>query len=176
MKAFKKMIVICLVLVFSILCLTNWALPKGKKNFTLVIRMMGIQDTWFRENIIPPFEKQHDAGITVVAFDKFWDLEVMLALEKDSGRHTIGLVKTPLEMTRSLQKFMIPYDDVMSANDLQTLKAQYDPQAVKLGTIDGKLYYLPRKLETRMMTYLKSKVDEAVKGWKQFEADINAAL
>jgi ABC-type glycerol-3-phosphate transport system substrate-binding protein len=176
MNVSKKMIAICFLLVFSIFCLTNWAQPKEKKDFTLVIRMMGIQDTWFRENIIPPFEKQHDAKITVVSFDKFWDLVVMLTLEQDSGKHTIGLVKTPLEMTRPLQKFMMPYDDVMNEKELQQLKAQYDPHAIKLGTIDGKLYYLPRKLETRMMVYLKSKVDEAVKGWKQFETDITAAL
>ena len=176
MMPYKRMIVICLIFVLSIICLSNVAVSKEKKTFVLVIRMMGIQDTWFRKNIIPQFENTSDAKVTVVSFDRFWDLEVMLKLERDSMRHTIGLVKTPLEMTRPLQEFMIPYDDVLSAQELQELKAQYDSHALKLGIIDGKLYYVPRKLETRMMTYLKSKVDEAVKGWKKFESEINAVL
>jgi len=64
----------------------------------------------------------------------------------------------------------------MGKEELEALKSQYDPKAVEVGTIHEKLYYVPRKLETRMMTYLKSKAGEAVKGWKKFEASINAAL
>ena len=176
MKLYKKIIIISFLLIFSLFSLSNFAKAKEKRNFILVIRMMGMQDKWFRENIIPQFEKKYNVKVTVVSFDKFWDLEVMLKLERDSGRHSIGLVKTPLEMTRPLKDFMLPYDDLMTKEELDQLKSQYDPMAVKLGTINGKVYYIPRKLETRMMVYLKSKVDEAVKGWKKFESKINEVL
>ncbi|NVM21347.1 MAG: extracellular solute-binding protein [Desulfobacterales bacterium] len=174
--SYEKIIVVCLALAFSILILPHSALAKEKPGFVLLIRMMSMQDRWFREKIVAPFEKKHGARVTVASFDRFWDLEVMLKLERDSGRHSIGLVKVPLEMTRPLAEFMTPYDELMSKEELQQVKSRYDPRAVELATIDGRLYYLPRKLETRMMIYMKSKAAEAVRGWKQFEKRINAAL
>jgi maltose-binding protein MalE len=173
---FRKTIVICVVILSSILWQSDSAWSKEQRSFVLLTRMMAMQDRWFRQRIIASFEKGFDARVTVVSFDKFWDLEVMLKLERDSGRHAVGLVKVPLEMTRPLQGFMVPYDDLMSKDELQALRSEYDSKAVELGSIGGKLYYLPRKLETRMMTYLKSKVNEAVDGWRKFETKISGAL
>jgi ABC-type glycerol-3-phosphate transport system substrate-binding protein len=79
-------------------------------------------------------------------------------------------------MTRPLRIFMIPYDSIMGRGDLRRLRSQYNSHALRLGTIGGKLYYLPRKLETRIMVYLKSKVAEAVRGWKNFRSAINSSL
>jgi ABC-type glycerol-3-phosphate transport system substrate-binding protein len=138
--------------------------------------MMGIQDSWFREQIVKPFETLHDTDITVTSFDRFWDLEVMLALDKKRKKHTIGLVKTPLEMTRTLKDYMLPLDTIFNEEELKVLKAEYDPVILEKGVIDGTLYYIPRKLETRMMIYVKSKVEEAVKGWTRYKDDIRAAL
>ncbi len=171
-----KIVAACLAGFFSLLCLFGVAAAAEKKGFNLVIRMMAMQDKWFREHIVSPFEKKYGAEVTVTSFDKFWDLEVILKLERESRQRLTGLVKTPLEMTRSLQEFMTPFDDHMSAPELEKLKSQYDARAIALGTIDGKLYYLPRKLETRIMVFLKSKVRDAVKEWKKFEPDIHAAL
>ena len=171
----KISILIGALLFVTPFCTPDLAAREGG-DFVLLIRMMGIQDAWFRENIIPSFEKEHDAKVTVASFDKFWDLEFMLKLEEEGKRHSIGLVKTPLEMTRPLRKYMLPYDDVMNEEDLKALKAPYDPAALERGIIDGKLYYLPRKLETRMVVYVKPRVEEAVRGWKRFEGEINAAM
>ncbi len=176
MTALRKIFVISLTLVFSLPCKPYLVFSEERPAFVLLVRMMDMQDRWFRQEIITPFEKKYDAAVTVVSFDKYWDLEVMLKLERDSKRRAIGLVKVPLEMTRPLKEFMASYDDLMSKEELQALKAQYDPKAIEPGTINGKLYYVPRKLETRMVIYLKSKVAEAVKGWTEFEARINAAL
>ncbi len=149
---------------------------QGNKDFVLVIRMMGIQDAWFREHLIPPFEKAHGVNVTVASFDRFWDLEVMLTLDRQRKSPSIGLVKTPLEMTRPLKHFMRPFDGILRKDALEALKAAYDPAALEKGMMDGKLYYLPRKLETRIMVYATSKVTEAVAGWQRFEQDISDAL
>ena len=45
--------------------------------------MMALQDRWFQENIIVPFEKKYDVKVTVVSFDKFWDLEVMRQIAEE---------------------------------------------------------------------------------------------
>jgi len=79
-------------------------------------------------------------------------------------------------MTRPLQEFMVPYDNLLSPQEMEALKSRYDQHALELGTLDGKLYYLPRKLETRMMCYLKSKAAEAADGWTAFRPMIEDAL
>ncbi|MBE9581299.1 MAG: extracellular solute-binding protein [Proteobacteria bacterium] len=176
MKLSAKATATCVIALVSILWLADLGWTKEQKSLVILTRMMDMQDRWFRKEIIASFEKEHDAKVTVVSFDKFWDLEVILKLERDSERHSIGLVKIPLEMTRPLKDFMVPYDDLVSKKELSALKSQYDKKAIELGTMNGKLYYLPRKLETRMITYLKSKADEAVMGWGKFKAEINRAL
>ena len=163
-------------MVLSLLFVSSFALSKQQTHLVLLVRMMDMQNRWFQKNIIAPFEKNHGVHVVMAPFDRFWDLEVILGLERDSKTHATGLVKVPLEMTRSLKDYMVPYNDLMSQEELEALKAQYDPKALAVGTINQKLYYLPRKLETRMMIYLKSKADEAVRGWKAFEAQIDGAL
>jgi len=175
-----KISTILLVTLIVLMFLGSFGSAAEQKEFTLVIRMMDSQDKWFKENIVPQFEEKYNVKLKVISFDTMWDIEKMLKMEKDSGKFTIGLVKTPLEMTRVLtapgKDFLQPYDDIMKVDELINLKKEYDYLAIKMGTIDGKLYYLPRKLETRVMIYLKSKVEEAVANWKNFEAEIVASL
>jgi hypothetical protein len=60
------------------------------------------------------------------------------------------------------------------------IRDDYDPVALEMGrfsTITGeKLYFLPRKLETRLMVYRKSKVTDAVENWPKFRAQIQDVL
>jgi ABC-type glycerol-3-phosphate transport system substrate-binding protein len=141
------------------------------KEMTIVIRMMDAQDQWFR-NKIKEFEKKYDVKITVATFDQYADLERMLKLEKDNNKNTIGLVKTPKEMVYTLysKDYIMPVKDA-GATDKDL--SDYTDIAINVPTINGKVYYIPRKMETNGMLYLKSKVDEAVKGWEKFKDDIN---
>jgi ABC-type thiamine transport system substrate-binding protein len=59
--------------------------PEEPKEITILVRMMDMQDAWFRENLIPAFEEQYNCKVTVVTFDQFPDIGVMLDLEKDNG-------------------------------------------------------------------------------------------
>ncbi|MBW2600643.1 MAG: extracellular solute-binding protein [Deltaproteobacteria bacterium] len=172
----RRMVAVCLLSGLLLLLVPHFVTAKTEKKVVVLTRMMDMADRWFRKNIIAPFSKDHGIDIAVASFDKFWDLEVMLKLDRDSGKHAIGVVKVPLEMTRPLIDFMIPYDELMSNKALEELKIQYDSSAIEMGTINGKLYYLPRKLETRMMFYLKPKVKEAVDNWKRYEGRIIKAL
>jgi spermidine/putrescine-binding protein len=89
------------------------AAPTPEKELTILVRMMDMQDAWFRENLIPAFEKEHNCKVTVVTFDQFPDIGVMLDLEKKSGRHTIGVVKTPDTEVYPLvaKEYMMPLTD-----------------------------------------------------------------
>jgi maltose-binding protein MalE len=145
---------------------------EAANEITILIRMMDMQDAWFRQELIPAFEQQTGAKVNVVTFDQFPDIEVMLDLENKSGRHTIGVVKTPIEEVYPLvaREFMMPLTDLASAEDL----AEYVDEGLEGGQIDGVQYYIPRKLETNAFFYLPSQVDDAVANWETMKDDINA--
>ncbi len=137
---------------------------KETKEITVLVRMMPAQEKFFREQIIPEFEKQNNCKINVATFVNEWDITKMLDLEKSKKSGSIALIKTPFEMTRVLvdKGYM---SDLYSVEDtakvLQDL-AEYHPLASGLGYVNEKPYYIPRKLETRTMFYSKSKVADAV--------------
>lgn len=146
---------------------------KFKTNeITLYIRMMEMQDKWFRENIIKPFEKKYGVKVNVRTFEKEVDLQNILELDKD--KKTIGLVKTPHTQLIPLVKKGLIMDLGQAVGDRykEDIK-EYTDAAIKMATIDGKVYYIPRKLETNTLLYLKSKVKDAVENWKKFEGPIN---
>jgi maltose-binding protein MalE len=144
---------------------------EGPKEVTILIRMMDMQDAWFRQELIAAFEEQTGAKVTVVTFDQFPDIGVMLDLENKSGRHTIGVVKTPIEEIFPLvaREFMMPLTDLASAEDL----TEYLDVGLEGGQIDGVQYYIPRKMETNAFFYLPSQVADAVANWETMKDDIN---
>lgn len=150
--------------------------PK-REEFVLVTRMMDIQDKWFRAQLVKRFERECQCRIVVSQFDKVWDLEKVLSLDRTSEKKIL-LVKTPLQMMGVLRKagLIAPFDDFVPAQELALALKEYAPVALKMGTLDDKLYYLPRKLETRIMIFLKSKVKEAQRNWQKFKPQINASL
>lgn len=144
------------------------------KEMTIVIRMMDAQDQWFRDKI-KEFESKKGVKITVATFDQFVDLEKMLELEKSKGKSVIGLVKTPKEMVYTLQSkgYIMP---IKGAGATDSDLKDYTKMSLEIGKIGGKYYYIPRKLETNVMLFLQSKVDDAVQNWKKFEGEINKIL
>jgi ABC-type glycerol-3-phosphate transport system substrate-binding protein len=149
---------------------------EGKKfktdEITIYIRMMEMQDKWFRENIIKSFEKKYGVKVNVRTYETSVDLENVLKLDKD--KKTIALVKT-------LHSDLVPFVEKGLMMDLESAVGdrykkdieEYIDIAVKMGTINGKVYYIPRKIETNTLLYLKSKVKDAVENWTKFENEIN---
>ena len=175
-KGFKVLSILLVALLFGML-VTGSAAEKPK--FTIVIRMMDMQDLWFRDNIVEAFEKEYDVDITVSVFDIMWDVPTMLELDGEKAQPTINLVKTPKEIMLYMQQqdLIQPYADIVAADELAAAKAEYADTALDVvGYIGDELYFIPRKQETRMMIYLKSKVEDAVNGWTAFEDGIEAAL
>ncbi len=174
---FKKVIIALMLVVFSSLfftCNNKSSVPE----ISILIRMMPAQEKYFTKKIIREFEKVNNCIVKVITFGDMWDIEATLKLEKGSRNPTISLVKTPFEMTRVLvgKGYMSPLSDIIDTLKLNNDCAEYHPLALGLGYVDGKQYYVPRKLETRLMFYLKSKVSDAVKGWYKYKTDINKLL
>lgn len=167
-------LIIALILLGSMQCSKRRAGPE----MSVLIRMMPAQEKYFKEKIIGGFEEKHGCRIRVVTFGDMWDIEATLKLEKGSRSPTISLVKTPFEMTRVLvgKGYMQALNGIVDSLTLEQNGAEYHQLALGLGYVKGQLYYLPRKLESRLLFFLKSKVAEAVSQWKTFEKDIVAVL
>jgi ABC-type glycerol-3-phosphate transport system substrate-binding protein len=159
---------------------------------TILIRMMDSQEIWFQENIIKEFEKRNQRKVILKRFGDDYELVEILRKEGDVwDKNNVSLVKTPLHLTLLLHKeeLVKTYEDTLNDLEfnkseidswLQKINNEFDSVALKFSkfsTITGeKLYFLPRKLDTRVMIYRKSKVVDAVKNWYKFKSQINAIL
>lgn len=148
-----------------------------KTEMTVLIRMMDIQDLWFREKV-KEFEKENQVKINVVTFDQVEDVKEMIDLEKKSGKKTIGLVKTAMEMVYPLasQNYLIAPEEIIGPSQLDEDLKEYLPEALEIGTLENRVYYIPRKLETYLMFFLKSKVQDALDNWEKDRRGINQLL
>jgi ABC-type glycerol-3-phosphate transport system substrate-binding protein len=161
------------------ICLLIFSCGKKteKIEMTVLIRMMDIQDLWFREKM-KEFERENQVKINVVTFNQVEDVKEMIELERKSGKKTMGLVKTAMEMVYPLagQNYLIPLRDVIDSSQLEKDLKEYLPEALKVATIDNRVYYIPRKLETYLMFFLKSKVQDALDNWEKDRDRINLLL
>lgn len=162
-----------LILTAGLFC----ASKKEKTEMTVLIRMMDIQDLWFRQKI-KEFEKQNQVKLNVVTFDQIEDVKGMIELEMKTGQKKIGLVKTAREMVYPLVKenLMIPLDQIVDSPQLTKDLSEYLPLALKTGEIEGEIYYIPRKLETYLLFYLESKLQDALQNWEKQRGEIEEII
>lgn len=153
------------VTVASVLALMMAACSPQQKaqEMTVLIRMMPAQERFFRENIVTEFERENNCKINIATFTNQWDIERLLKLEAGKKKPDIGLVKTPFEMTRVLvlKGYMESLNNVLDSLQVEQDLAEYHQLATGMGYVDGKPYYVPRKLETRILFYRKSMVKDA---------------
>jgi len=151
---------------------------KASQEFTVLIRMMPAQQRFFEQSIVDKFNKEHNSKITVATFTNQWDIERFLKIDAGKKNPEIGLVKTPFEMTRALvyKGYMRPLASAVDSVQLAQDLAEYHPLAAGLGYVDGTPYYLPRKLETRILFYRKSMVADAIGKFDKYKKIINDEL
>ena len=150
----------------------------GKAELGILLRMMPAQERFLREEIIPEFEREHDCRVKVSVFEKQWDIDRVLKLERSKRHPEIDLVKTPFEMTRVLVShgYMEELTNVRDSSEVVKDFERYHQLASGLGFVEGKPYYVPRKLETRILFYRKSMVADAVEKFEGYRSDIEEAL
>jgi ABC-type glycerol-3-phosphate transport system substrate-binding protein len=151
----------------------------GSKNeFTVLIRMMPSQKRFFEERVVKPFEKENKCKINVASFINQWDIERQLKMEAGKKNPQIGLIKTPFEMTHVLvgKGYMKKLDDIEDSVVVAQDMAEYHALAAGLGYVNNEPYYFPRKLETQILFYRKSKVADAVAKFPAHKDRISAEL
>jgi ABC-type glycerol-3-phosphate transport system substrate-binding protein len=151
---------------------------KKPQEFTLLLRMMPAQQRFFEKEILEKFNKENNCKVSIAVFNNQQDIERFLKLDAEKKQPEIGLVKTPFEVTRALvyKGFMKPLTEVEDSMVVMQDLAEYHQLATALGFVDGLPYYIPRKLETRILFYRKSMVKDAVDKFEKYKKQINDDL
>lgn len=156
---------VCLVLCTFFQC-------KPVLNMKVLIRMMNEQEQYFKKKIITEFVTDSKVGIEIIHFDDIDSIDFELLKHKNE----VGLVKVPFEKSWSLVKadLILPLEFFLSEKAIHEFTETY--MLTSLGSLDGKHYFIPRKFETRLMVYLKSKVLDAVLVWRNYRDQIHETL
>lgn len=143
----------------------------ARDNVTILIKMIPAQEKFFRTTILKTFEEKNDCRVKVATFADDWDL-----VEKLSKNDNIDVVKVPMGMAHPLVKkgLVKALEGLVSQDEMQEIRRTYF--LLNLARVEGTLYYVPRKFETRIMAYRKSRVEEAVAAWPSMRSDIGKAL
>jgi ABC-type glycerol-3-phosphate transport system substrate-binding protein len=167
-----------LVAVVSLMLVGCMGTKKASQEFTVLIRMMPAQQRFFEQDIVAKFNKQHNCKISVATFTNQWDIERFLKLDAGKKKPEIGLVKTPFEVTRVLvyKGYMQPLTAVQDSVQVMQDMAEYHQLATGLGFVDGLPYYVPRKLETRVLFFRKSMVVDAIAKFDKYKKALNDDL
>ncbi|OGJ87318.1 MAG: hypothetical protein A2487_03445 [Candidatus Raymondbacteria bacterium RifOxyC12_full_50_8] len=149
-------------------------------SFTIAVNMIPGQRQYFIDSIVGPFCKQKKCEIKVIDFkdnETLPQLMEKLPVQADGKAYPpLGLVKIPHEMSMGLVKQgkLLAINTLLQPEQIQPILNTYF--LVDLYLVDNNIYLIPRKLETRLMVYRKSKVSDAVANWASMREAIVAAL
>ncbi len=148
--------------------ITGCAAPSRIK---VVMPLRPDQVAIYKTRIIKPFEKSHKCIVDLEPYPDPGKLASLLT----SG-DTVDLVSPPLSMTRTLvaRNLITSIDQLAQPKDITELRKEYF--LMDMGAVGGKNYFLPRYVETPVLIYLKSRVNEAVLYWEIRRDEINRAL
>lgn len=134
--------------------------------------MMPDQETYFKNEVVPAFEKKEKCTVEVIHYGSTDSLETIL--RQRAG--TISLVKVPSDKAGQLMRngMFAPLDSMLTPAELQRFHNDY--LLTSLGAMDGRQYLIPRKFETRVMVYCRSKVADAVASWRTWKDSIDEVL
>jgi ABC-type glycerol-3-phosphate transport system substrate-binding protein len=161
------------VLIFTALCF-------GKKRFTIAVNMIPDELDYFTNEIVAGFNKANKCDLQVMNYTDnarlpgFFD---KLPRRKSGQKYPrLGVAMIPHERTRSLIKAgkLRSLNSFLSKEKIEEIKDTYF--LVDMFESEAKIFLIPRKLETRMLVYLKDKVKAAQDHWIEMKPDIDEAL
>ncbi|OGJ86394.1 MAG: hypothetical protein A2487_07565 [Candidatus Raymondbacteria bacterium RifOxyC12_full_50_8] len=156
----------------ALIILMAFAGCAAPRKCTMLIHMMPSQEKFFKDSIIVPFEKKYRCEINVGSYAELDGIEAEMA--NYPGKAI--LIKTPFEQTKRLAEkgLMMSIDSAVGPKGMVSVRDRFF--LLQLASFDGKLYYFPRKFETRILVYLKSRVADAVENWHNMRARIDSTL
>ena len=131
-----------------------------KTNMTALISMMDGQEKYFANSVVPDFAKQEKISIKIEHYN------IDSAAEFIDKTADAGIIKVPFGKSRALveSKKILPLESFLTPKQITEYEDVY--LLTTLAQSDGKHYYVPRKFETRIMVYRKSRVADAIALWR----------
>ncbi len=156
-------------LIVSLIC-TSACL--GREKLKILISMTTAQKNFFIREIVAPFEAKNKVKVKVISTMAIDSIEGLL--KKYDGE--ISLVKIPFIKSWSLVRngYISSLNEHLSDDDLEGFARTYI--LTRFGDRKGFQFFLPRKYETRIMVYRKSRVQAACNVWESYKGEINAML
>lgn len=143
----------------------------AKTELMMLVKMMPAQAAWVKKNVLEPFEKENDVAIRLQNFETYQELETVF-----SRNQAFDIIKVPMDRAVAFREggYITPVSSIADSAKLSEIRRDYvlPPLAVNLDTV----FYVPRKMECRIMVYRVSKVREAANQYLPLVADINLAL
>ena len=153
----------------TFLLLLSCSQPRQSK---ILVQMIQAQEQYFKNEVVPGFNKDNGAAVEVIHYENTGQLGA--ELKKYPGQ--TALVKIPFDKAPFLidERLLLPLDNVLTDNEMKEYRQTY--VLTSLGAKGGKQYLIPRKFETRIMVYCKSKVADALAIWRADRDSISADL
>ncbi|MBL8028511.1 MAG: extracellular solute-binding protein [Fibrobacteres bacterium] len=148
-----------------------FAVTLSFSDLTILIKMIPEQEEWFKKEILEPYSKEKGVTVKIKRFANYNELDSMLQNDPE-----IDVVKIPMERSESYREkeLIIPVSAI--ADSAETAIFRTDFMLPPLAVSERALYYIPRKLETRIMVYRVSKVKEAVEKYIKHLKDLDREL
>jgi ABC-type glycerol-3-phosphate transport system substrate-binding protein len=153
----------------AFLLLPGCSQPRQSK---ILVQMIQAQEQYFKSEVVPGFNKENSAAVEVIHYDNTGQLAA--ELKKYAGQ--TALVKIPFDKAPYLinERLLLPLENVLTDNEMKEYRQTF--VLTSLGAKGGKQYLIPRKFETRIMVYCKSKVTDALATWRDYRDSISIDL
>jgi hypothetical protein len=137
-----------------------------------LVSMVPDQELYFRDEMLPPFCRENRAKVDVVHYGNIDSLDDYLRTY--AGR--VGLVKVPFDRRTMLidRGAFKKLDEFLTPAQLASFKADY--LLTTFGNANGRPCLIPRKFETRIMVYSRSRVAEALGLWRKYKGEMDAEM
>jgi hypothetical protein len=157
------------IALIAIALLAGCTQPRQSK---ILVQMISAQEKYFADEVIPEFNKEEKAAVQVVHYGNTGRIEE--ELKNHPGQ--VALVKIPFDKASSLinDRFLHSLDDILTESEMKEFRSTF--VLTSLGAKGGKHYLVPRKFETRIMVYCKSRVADALAVWRTFRDSASASL
>jgi len=157
------------LLTLCFLFVAGCAAPRHSK---ILVQMIKAQEEYFGSEIIRGFDKENNAVTQVVHYDNTGEIKNELV----KYPRQVSLVKIPFDKSQSLvhDNQLLPLDSFLTEEELKEFRQTF--LLTSLGESSGKQYLIPRKYETRIMVYCKSKVADALAVWRTYRDSVSNEL
>ena len=111
---------------------------------------------------IEEFEEREGVGVETVVAPTHPELNERIEEEFGAGEASYDLISTHTKYAPSQKQWLLPLDEYLEGDELETFSAR----TMELARIDGDLYGVPRNLDIKLLYYRTDLMDGPPSSWE----------